>query len=115
MKKEKNKTRKRKQHFTFGKDRKERIFATLALMIMTAPQLTTYVWAANPITTPLKSFYDIVAGIISAVGSLILLWGFLELGLAFQSSEGSMQANGFKRITGGLVIVFAPQLVPLLT
>lgn len=115
MKKKKNETRKRKQRFTFGRDRREHIFAVLALMFMTVPQLTTYVWAANPVVTPLKSFYNVVAGIISAVGSLVLLWGFSEWGLAFQSSEGSMQASGFKRITGGFVMVFAPQLVGLLT
>lgn len=57
---------------------------------------------------------DLVEGIVSAIGTIVTLWGLSEWGIAFQGSEGTMQAQAFKRICGGMVMVMAPQLLALL-
>ena len=53
----------------------------------------------------------IVTAMVSSIGAIILLWAFFEVGVSMQSQEGTMQAMGFKRVGGGLVMTLAPQLV----
>ena len=55
--------------------------------------------------------YDIMAAFVSSVGSIIVLWMVFEMGIAVQSQEGTMQANGIKKVGSGLVMVLAPQLI----
>ena len=54
---------------------------------------------------------DIMVALVSSIGEIVLLWGFLELGTSMQSQEGSMQAGAFKRVGGGIMMVLAPQLL----
>lgn len=58
--------------------------------------------------------YDILAAFVSSVGSIITLWMIFEMGVAVQSQEGTMQANGIKKVGGGLIMVLAPQLLSAL-
>ena len=67
--------------------------------------------AAGVVTGKFSSFQNLLGGIISSIGSIITLWGISEWGSAFQGSEGTMQANAFKRIGGGFVMAMAPQIL----
>lgn len=67
--------------------------------------------AASVVTARFTSLQNLVAGIVSSIGSIITLWGISEWGIAFQGSEGTMQANAFKRIGGGFVMAMAPQIL----
>lgn len=67
--------------------------------------------AAGVVTGKFSSFQNLLGGIISSIGSIITLWGISEWGIAFQGSEGTMQANAFKRIGGGFVMAMAPQIL----
>lgn len=49
--------------------------------------------AANVVTAKFTSLQNLVSGIVSSIGSIITLWGISEWGIAFQGSEGTMQAN----------------------
>lgn len=66
---------------------------------------------ADAVTSSLNDFYSIVAAFVSAVGAIILLWGVFEWGTSMQANDGSMQANAFKRVGGGLVMILAPQII----
>lgn len=66
------------------------------------------------VTQKFSVLLDLVEGIVSAIGTIVTLWGLSEWGIAFQGSEGTMQAQAFKRICGGMVMVMAPQLLALL-
>lgn len=66
---------------------------------------------AEVVTTNFNIFTEIVKALVSSIGEIILLWGFLELGTSMQSQEGSMQAGAFKRVGGGIVMVLGPQLL----
>ena len=59
--------------------------------------------------------YDILAAIVSAIGSLYLLWGLFEWATALNTQDGGAQAMAFKRIAAGLVATMGPQLIPLIT
>lgn len=82
-------------------------------MAMQAPPLTANAndAGAEVVTKSLNNFYNIVAAFVSAVGAIILLWGVFEWGTSMQSNDGSMQANAFKRVGGGLVMILAPQII----
>lgn len=66
------------------------------------------------VTESFKTLYDIVAAVISSLGLIITLWGISEMGMSYQSTDGVMQAQSLKRIGGGLIMIVAPNLLPLL-
>ena len=66
---------------------------------------------AGVVTSNFRSFYDIVAALASAVGSILLLWNVVEWGITLNSQEGMMQARAFKGIGGALVMILAPQII----
>lgn len=85
-----------------------------SMFILTILMTCTHVYAteaANVVTAKFNAFQNLLGGIISSIGSIITLWGISEWGIAFQGSEGTMQANAFKRIGGGFVMAMAPQIL----
>ena len=112
-----------KNTFLFSK--KEQTRRILAFMLIASLStvmsfgLATPVFAADTgaqlVTNSFSTLISIVTALVSSIGSIVLLWGFFEWGTAMQSQEGVMQANAFKRIGGGLVMVIAPQLVAAFT
>lgn len=87
-------------------------FVAFHALLMTQPVLATS--GANVITSGMQNLTDLVKAFVSAVGVIITLWGVFEWGNAMQANDGMMQSAAFKRIGGGLVMVLAPQLLPLL-
>ena len=83
------------------------VFATV--VITCAPVYATD--AAGVVSGKFSSFQNLLGGIVSSIGSIVTLWGISEWGIAFQGSEGTMQANAFKRIGGGFVMAMAPQIL----
>ena len=65
------------------------------------------------IQTGFATLLDIVKALVSAIGTIVLLWGLFEWGTSLQSPDGVQQSTAFKRIGGGLVMVLAPQLISL--
>ena len=85
-----------------------------SMFILTILMTCTPVYAteaANVVTAKFTASQNLLGGIISSIGSIITLWGISEWGIAFQGSEGTMQANAFKRIGGGFVMAMAPQIL----
>ena len=85
-----------------------------SMFILTILMTCTPVYAteaANVVTAKFTAFQNLLGGIISSIVSIITLWGISEWGIAFQGSEGTMQANAFKRIGGGFVMAMAPQIL----
>lgn len=83
------------------------------------PQMVVFaaddpVTGAQLVSNSVGKVYDILAAFVSSVGSIIVLWMLFEMGMAVQSQEGTMQANGIKRVGGGLIMVLAPQLISAL-
>lgn len=91
----------------------------LLLVCLTAGTLGMPVSAASDaagIVSPgFGIIYDIIAGIVSSVGELFLLWGMFEWAQALNTQDGGAQSMAFKRISSGLVAVLSPQLIPLVT
>lgn len=94
-----------------------KIAACFALLIVVTHVPGMQVFASgdySEVTAPFDTLKGLVAAILSSIGYIITLWGIGEWGLAYQSSEGTMQAQAFKRIGGGFVMVLAPQILAIL-
>ena len=102
--------------------RKIIVMAVIGLSVfvmMYYPQMAVFaadesVTGAQLVSNSVGKVYDILAAFVSSVGSIIVLWMLFEMGMAVQSQEGTMQANGIKRVGGGLIMVLAPQLISAL-
>lgn len=58
--------------------------------------------------------YGIIAAIVSALGSIFLLWGLFEWTQSLNTQDGAAQSIAFKRIASGLVAILGPQLIPII-
>lgn len=95
-----------------GKPSKRREWMrTAALCLIVALSIQMNALAASEITSGIGNLQNLMVAFISAVGSLIVLWGIFEWGNAMQSQDGMMQSQAFKRIGGGLIMTLAPQLL----
>ena len=90
----------------------------LVFIVMYYPQVSVFAAdaadGAELVSNTVGKVYDIMAAFVSSVGAIIVLWMLFEMGMAVQSQEGTMQANGIKKVGGGLVMVLAPQLISAL-
>ena len=80
-------------------------------MVFAADEAAT---GAEIVNNSVGKMYDMLAAFVSSIGSIVTLWMIFEMGMAVQSQEGTMQANGIKRVGGGLIMVLAPQLITAL-
>ena len=90
------------------------LFALLLGVTFLTPETAVFAASADVVAGKFNSLKDLVSGIVSSIGSIVTLWGISEWGIAFQGSEGTMQANAFKRIGGGFVMAMAPQILAAL-
>ena len=81
----------------------------IGVQVMAAPQDGSAI-----IESGFDVVYTIIAAIVSAVGSLLLLWGLFEWAQALNTQDGGAQSMAFKRIASGLVACMGPQLIPLI-
>ena len=49
--------------------------------------------------------------IIKALGVIILGWGIVQVGMSIQSHDASQRTQGFLCLFGGLMIVFAKEIL----
>ena len=94
------------------------VIGLFVFIVMYYPQTAVFAADASEgaqlVSNSIGKVYDMMAAFVSSVGSIIVLWMLFEMGLAVQSQEGTMQANGIKKVGGGLVMVLAPQLISAL-
>lgn len=69
---------------------------------------------ADIIDSGFKVIYTIIAAIVSAIGSLLLLWGVFEWAQSLNTQDGAAQSMAFKRVAAGFVAIVAPQLIPII-
>lgn len=70
--------------------------------------------STNAVMAPFQSFETLLTDLISTLGTIYTLWGVSEWGLAWNESNGSANAQSFKRIFGGIVVALSPQIMAVL-
>lgn len=58
---------------------------------------------------------DFIFGLIRAIGMILLGFGIVQMGLSLKSHDPSQRANGFLTLAGGIIIMFAKEILALIT
>ena len=82
--------------------------------MMTALMIPMNVVAAETVTSKINALYDVVLGIITAAGVIVLAWGIFEFASAYQSRDTAQQTDSLKKVVSGIIMVAAPTIINLL-
>lgn len=86
--------------------------AVTALLFIPMIPVNAMEAGATAINTKLNNLLQLMYAAISAIGTMLALWGIAEWGIAWQGQDGIMQASAWKRIAGGIIVAAAPQILP---
>ena len=50
-----------------------------------------------------------------AIGTIILIFGIVQIGMSYQSHDPSQRTNGVFTLVGGVIIAFAKEIIGLIT
>ena len=63
------------------------------------------------VTDGIDTIKSLVKGAVTGVGVIFLMWGILDFGTAYSAHDTSQQSAAIKKVIGGLVMVFIPQIL----
>ena len=86
--------------------------ANVAMVLIT---MATPVYAAEDPLSVINNLSTFIFGIIRAVGLIITGMGILQFGMAIKSHDPSQRDNGLISIAGGILIVFAKEILNFIT
>ena len=73
------------------------------------------VFATNDPLVVVNNLSTFIFSLIRAVGMILLGFGVVQVGLSLKSHDPSQRANGFLTVAGGIIIVFAKEILDLIT
>ena len=79
------------------------IVCAITLLSITTPR----VYAASDPLSVINNLSNFIFDITTAVGSIMVVFGIVQFGIALKSHDPSQKANSIFTIVGGLVIAFA--------
>ena len=96
------------------KKRTKRILIAAAVMAVFLMTATTAFAADDPLQV-VNNLSDFIFSMIRAIGVILLGFGILQIGMSLKSHDPSQRANGFLTFFGGVVIMFAKEILILIT
>ncbi len=114
MKKTQKKSRKNDVKLPVGRELRVLAAFITALAIMATVGVNT-VFAANDPLTVVNNLSTFIFGMIRAIGMILLGFGIVQIGLSLKSHDPSQRANGFLTLAGGVIIMFAKEILDLIT
>jgi len=70
--------------------------------------------ATDPLVV-VNNLSNFIFGMIRAIGLIMLGFGIVQIGLSLKSHDPSQRANGMLTVAGGIIIVFAKEILTLIT
>ena len=86
----------------------------ITLILITISTMTSYVLADDPLTV-VNNLSDFLFAIIRAIGTILLGFGIVQIGMSLKSHDPSQRSNGFMTFFGGLIIMFSKEILTLIT
>ena len=88
-------------------------YARIVLVCLLGALLAVPAFAEGGASGPLDTINlsDLVFQCVRAVGVIVAGYGIVQIGLAVQSHDSSQRANGFLAFFGGLLIMFAKEIL----
>lgn len=71
-------------------------------------------YAADPVGV-INNLSTFMFSVIRAIGLILLGFGIVQIGLSLKSHDPSQRANGFMTLAGGVIIMFAKEILDLIT
>ena len=87
----------------------------LIAIVMMAFLLTTVTAYADDPLQVVNNLSDFIFSMIRAIGVIILGFGIVQIGLSMKSHDPSQRANGFLTFFGGVIIMFAKEILNMIT
>ena len=94
------------------KNKKMRMVATFLMIVV---MCSTTAFAAEDPLTVINNLSDFIFSLIRSVGLILLGCGVVQIGLSMNSHDASQRANGFMTLAGGVIIMFAKEILVLIT
>lgn len=96
------------------KKRTKRILILAAVMAVFLMTSTTALAADDPLQV-VNNLSDFIFGMIRAIGVILVGFGIVQIGMSLKSHDPSQRSNGFLTFFGGVVIMFAKEILTLIT
>jgi len=96
------------------KKRTKRILIATAVMAVFLMTSTTAFAADDPLQV-VNNLSDFIFGMIRAIGVILVGFGIVQIGMSLKSHDPSQRSNGFLTFFGGVVIMFAKEILTLIT
>lgn len=96
------------------KNRKVRIFKIVIIALVMGLQPMLNVYADDPLSV-INNLSTFIFSLTRAIGTIILIFGVVQIGMSYQSHDPSQRTNGFFTFAGGLIIAFAKEILNLIT
>ena len=95
-------------------ERRKTLFRAVMLTLTMSVLAAGTAAASSVVTAKLGSLNDLVLGIVTAAGVIVLAWVIFEFATAYQSHDTSQQTMSLKKVVSGIIMVAAPQIIALL-
>jgi hypothetical protein len=96
------------------KKRTKRILLSTAVMAVFLMTATTAFATSDPLQV-VNNLSDFIFGMIRAIGVILVGFGIVQIGMSLKSHDPSQRSNGFLTFFGGVVIMFAKEILTLIT
>jgi hypothetical protein len=93
----------------------KRILTTMWVALVLCLSISTTALAAADPLTVVNNLSDFMFSIIRAIGVILLGFGIVQIGMSLKSHDPSQRSNGFMTFFGGLLIMFAKEILTLIT
>ena len=92
-----------------------KVFLAVSVMAVILLTATTAFAAENDPLQVVNNLSDFIFGMIRAIGVILVGFGIVQIGMSLKSHDPSQRANGFLTFFGGVVIMFAKEILTLIT
>ena len=87
--------------------------AMMVMVLFTGVISTTF--AATDPLAPIQGLSTFIGNAIKAIGTIILLFGVVQVGLSVKSHDATQRSQGFLTFLGGVIIAFAQDILAMVT
>lgn len=73
------------------------------------------VYAADDPISVINNLSNFIFTLTRAIGTIILIFGVVQIGMSYQSHDPSQRTNGVFTLVGGVIITFAKEIIGVIT
>lgn len=92
----------------------KRIFTFYSALVLAFAFAMPALAADDPLQV-INNLSTFIFSLIRAIGLILLGFGIVQIGLSLKSHDPSQRANGFLTLAGGTIIMFAKEILDLIT